>query len=1047
MEDLFRILVETIDAAIFVLHGSRTIYANPAALAQTGYGREQLLSRQFWEIVHPDHQELVKKRAAEHQDGKALPFREEIRLINRTGETCWMEYRGGVFEFRGKPVPLATVFDITEQKRAEIFLREAEERYRDLYENVPSMYFTVDPRGRVISVNEFGASQLGYTVQELINQSVLKVFRPEDHAAVLKQLEVCARSLRSVHRWQLQKIRKDGSLLWVEEFARLVEDRQGNPTVLIVCQDITPRKKMEDALREAGELLEQRVRQRTAQLEKANAKLQREMEERRKAESALQESEERLRTLMEKIPNGICVISSTGTILYFNPAFSKIFGYSSEEMGAKHPFDFIHPDDSRRAIKRIESLLKGGPEFPSEYRVYHKNGKVIPIEAHSRLVQYEENSAVLSVVIDISERKQAEEALRLSEERYRTVVEQAAEGIFVANEAGWHIDVNSSGCKMLGYSREEILKLHIRDLYLPEDLDKFSRGMEELCQGAILRVERRLKCKDGSPLLVEASAKMLPDGRIQAIIRDITERKAAEEALKKERDRAQQYLDVARVIFVLLDRNEKVQLINKKGCEILGYEEKAILGRNWFDHFLPENIRKSVRNSFRLLISGSIDNLEYYENPVKTRSGEERIIAWHNTMLTDEKGDIRGTLSSGEDITERKKAEAALRESEQRYALAVEAGKVGIWNWDLASDEIYLAPNLHAMLGYLPGEIGSRSGEWVRLIHPEDRRKVRVALNQLLKGKSEVYESEHRKFHKDGSIRWFYGRGNAVRDENGKVAWIIGTATDITERKQVEEELKKHRDRLEEMVQERTARLQEINRELRREIRSRKRTEAALHKTGEELRRLSAHQESAREEERARIAREIHDELGQLLSILQMNLGWMEMNLGREPEALLSKIQSTSDLIGNTIKAVQRISQELRPSILDHLGFLAALNWHTKEFQTQTGIRCRLNIRVKEIQLPGDQSLALFRVFQEALTNVLRHAKASEVSIVVEEKGKNLRLSVSDNGIGIRKEPLNNLNSLGLIGIRERIHGLNGTVRITGSPSKGTRLTVSVPLE
>lgn len=927
MDDLFRILVETIDAAIFILHGSRTIYVNPAALAQSGYGREELLTMSFWEIVHPDHQELVKQRSRARQDGKMLPFRDEIKIIGKTGKVYWMEYRGGVFEFRGKPTPLATVFDITEQKRAEKSLREAEERYRDLYENVPSMYFTVDPRGTVISVNEFGASELGYTVEELEGQSVLKVFCEEDHAAVLKQLKVCGRSPGKIHRWQLQKIRKNRSLLWVEEVARLVEDRQGNPNILIVCQDITLRKKVEDDLREARENLELRVRERTAELEKTNADLQREIGERRKAEIALQESEERLRTLMEKIPNGISVISFEGKIRYFNPAFSKMFGYSDEEMRDKHPYDFMHPDDSRRAVERIESFLKGEPESPSEYRVLHKNGKIVPIEVHSRLIQYEENPAVLSVVIDISERK------------------------------------------------------------------------------------------------------------------------AAEEALKRERDRAQQYLDVAGVIFVLIGRNEQVQLINKKGCEILGYEEKKILHCNWFDHYLPESIRESVRSAFRMLMNGNTTSLEYYENPVKTRGGEERIIAWHNTVLTDETGDILGTLSSGEDITKRKKAEEALRESEQRYALAVEAGKVGIWHWDLASNEIYLAPNLQTMLGYLPGEIGARSEEWVRLIHPEDRRRVRVALNRLLKGKSEVYESEHRKIHKDGSIRWFFGRGNAVRNENGEVVWIIGTATDITERKQVEEELKKHRDHLEELVQERTARLQKINRELRREIQSRKRTEAALHKTGEELRRLSAHRESAREEERARIAREIHDELGQLLSISQMNLTWMEMNLGGDPASLRSKIHSTSGLIGNTIEAVQRISRELRPSVLDHLGFPAALAWQTREFQAQTGIRCELAIRTKQLQLPEDVSLALFRVFQEALTNVLRHAKASEISIVLEKKGKNLRLSITDNGIGIPKEQLNDLNSLGLIGIRERIHGLNGTVGIKGGAAKGTQLTVSVPLK
>jgi signal transduction histidine kinase len=196
----------------------------------------------------------------------------------------------------------------------------------------------------------------------------------------------------------------------------------------------------------------------------------------------------------------------------------------------------------------------------------------------------------------------------------------------------------------------------------------------------------------------------------------------------------------------------------------------------------------------------------------------------------------------------------------------------------------------------------------------------------------------------------------------------------------VEEELKQHRIHLEELVAQRTAKLQTANRKLRKEIQVRKHAEKELKRSGEQIRKLSAHRETTRDEERARIAREIHDELGQSLSILQLDLTWLEMNLPEKELIALEKIRHLINFSGKLIKEVQRISRELRPSVLDHLGFSAALAWQVQEFTRRTGIHCEFLIKSEDIKLNSEQSNSLFRVSQEALTNILRHANAKKVS-------------------------------------------------------------------
>jgi signal transduction histidine kinase len=221
--------------------------------------------------------------------------------------------------------------------------------------------------------------------------------------------------------------------------------------------------------------------------------------------------------------------------------------------------------------------------------------------------------------------------------------------------------------------------------------------------------------------------------------------------------------------------------------------------------------------------------------------------------------------------------------------------------------------------------------------------------------------------------------------------------------------------------------------------------ESALRKSREELRDLSMHLQTVREEERGRIAREVHDELGQALTAVKMDAAWLSRKASKSEPFVLEKLKSITDVIDSTIQTVKRISSELRPGLLDDLGLGAAIDWQTKEFQNRTGVECDASIYPDDITLNTDLSTALFRIFQEALTNIARHAHATKVAVNLQKKDGEVTMRVEDNGRGITKRQIDDPRSFGLIGIRERARFLGGKVELTGKRGRGTTLEVSIP--
>jgi signal transduction histidine kinase len=275
-----------------------------------------------------------------------------------------------------------------------------------------------------------------------------------------------------------------------------------------------------------------------------------------------------------------------------------------------------------------------------------------------------------------------------------------------------------------------------------------------------------------------------------------------------------------------------------------------------------------------------------------------------------------------------------------------------------------------------------------------------------------LFQSEYRIFTKTGNLLWLQDEAIAVKNEDNEAEFLQGIMFDITERKRFEEELKSSHER---------------------------------------MRDLAAHIEAVREEERTRIAREIHDELGQALTGLKIDLAWMDKRLHGQEQAdknqfLLQKIAAMKEIIDHTVQVVRKLSTELRPGILDNFGLSAAIEWQAAEFQNRTGIQCQLNA-IPDDFYPGEEiSSAIFRIFQELLTNVARHANATRVSISLSKRRKTLILEVQDNGKGISEKENFKTNSFGLLGVRERVALLHGKFSIKGVAGQGTSVTIRIPL-
>jgi PAS domain S-box-containing protein len=398
-----------------------------------------------------------------------------------------------------------------------------------------------------------------------------------------------------------------------------------------------------------------------------------------------------------------------------------------------------------------------------------------------------------------------------------------------------------------------------------------------------------------------------------------------------------------------------------------------------------------------------------------------------------------------EDVTDRKLAERILRESEERFRLLVQrVQEFAIFQLDPTGHVVSWNAGAERLKGYKSEEI---IGKHFSVFYPPEDlvngKPQHLLTTAARRGQS---EDEGWRVRKDGSHFWANVVITALRDSKGTLVGFAKLTRDMTERREREQALTKAKELLELRIEQRTAVLTRVNLELRTEIADRVRAEEQLKTSLEQLRALAARLQSVREEERTSIAREIHDELGQACTAIKMDLALIARRLTKNQTQLRAKVDSSVQLVDSMIATLRRIASELRPRTLDDLGLPAALESQAQEFQSRTGIRCSVALPQEPLTLNADTSTAVFRIFQESLTNVARHAHATQVHARLEWKNDRLIFQVSDNGRGFDLGEAKSSKSLGLVGMQERALLLNGDLKIEGVPGTGTTMTLTIPL-
>ena len=625
-----------------------------------------------------------------------------------------------------------------------------------------------------------------------------------------------------------------------------------------------------------------------------------------------------------------------------------------------------------------------------------------------------------------------------SPDQYRRLVELSPDGIFISRD-GRIVFVNPAAVRLFGATNaEQILGRPPLDFFPPHRHDAIRERVNRLLAGEnVPTIEETIHGLDGSVTDVDISGALFEqtgDRSLQAVMRNVTERKRTEAALRESEERLT--LAFAGAQEGVWDWNLETGAViySPRWREMLGYGENEIEPhvRAW-ERLLHPGDRSRAQALFERVIDGA--GIYEGEFRLQHKDGHYVDVLSRGLPLRREAGGppvrIVGTHF---DLSERKRVEAAIRESEERLTLAFAGAQEGVWDWNLESGVVVYSSRWKEMLGYTDREIEPDVNAWERLLHPDDFVRAHKEFDRVARGKS-TYEGEFRVRHKNGHFIHVLSRGMPVR-RDGKVIRIVGTHFDLTERKEAEEALRRAHDELEERVEERTAELAYANRSLRAEMDERQRAERAR---ADLLGRLVF----AQEDERRRIAREMHDQFGEQLTALALRIAALKEASAANPE-LTTKVEQLEAVAQQLDRDVDHLVWELRPTALDDLGLRAALSNYVQDWSARVRVSADLHTAgLTEDRLSSEIETTLYRIAQEALNNIAKHARADHVEIVLERRAGHVSLVVEDDGVGFDTTSMG--AGFGLLGMQERAAMVGATLEIESAVGEGTTILVRMP--
>jgi PAS domain S-box-containing protein len=771
-----------------------------------------------------------------------------------------------------------------------------------------------------------------------------------------------------------------------------------------------------------NERLEQRVVERTRELAATNEELKREIARREQVEAAEIESRQLYEALVQSIDGIVCEMDGqTFSVTFVSRKAEEILGYPVERWLTEPDFwlNRLHPDDRARTVEAKAEAVARREGRRLVYRMIAADGRVVWFrDILTVTVRRDGRTLLRGVKVDITELRRVEDALRESEERFRRAfVSNPAANVICSFPDGRFLYVNDAFVRTFGYAPEEVVGKTSVELGLwpdpgeREELVRMARGGELL-----RRYEARLRSKSGDlvdTLFYTEMIELAGAPHLLVMVSDITERKRVEELLRTREQHFRTIIENSADGIALFSPDGSIHYASPSTPRVLGYTPEELVSFNAFDLVHPED-HEAVRQGINAILGCPAASADVQVR-VRHKDGEWRWLEGAFTNMIDEPH-VGAIVNNFRDITERKRAE-----DENRRLVSV------------LSERVKELTALHNAARVLQQEL-------------VDTVSVLRELAELLPPAfqyPEIMAARVRLGPVEATTVGFASSPSALRADcmtaNGQPCSIEVVYT--VERPPAAEGPF--------LAEER--RLINTLADMLRAAYDRRQAEEQLRQTTGQLRSLSASLRSAREEEAARIAREIHDELGAALSSLRWDLeevGEVVSEAADEPRlaALRRKIADMMGLTNAAINTVRRITSELRPTALDQLGLAEAIEWQAQQFQERTGIVVNCDCALESDDLTQEQSTAIFRIFQEALTNVLRHAQATRVDITAKKEADEFVLTVSDNGRGITEEEQAGLPSLGLLGMRERANLIGGKIQITGVEGKGTDVTLRVPI-
>jgi PAS domain S-box-containing protein len=728
---------------------------------------------------------------------------------------------------------------------------------------------------------------------------------------------------------------------------------------------------------------------------------------------ALLESEERFRMLVSSVKDyAIFMLTPDGLVLSWNEGAERIKGYKAEEIIGRHISCFYTDEEAKRG-EPAHNLSRAREEgrFEQEGWRVRKDGSQFWADIIFTAI-HDTNGQVVGfskVTRDITESKKIteqigrfntdlEEQIRKKTGELTSIFERINEAFIALDSNFCFTYISKKAAALIRQDPAPLIGKCVWEVF-PDAVgtttyDALTRAMAE--QVPVVNTDYYAPLD----LWQENHIYPSPDG-LSIFIRNITEQKKTEKKITDYKYALDQSSIVA-----ITDQKGIIKHVNDNFCKISKYSAAELLGQ---DHRIINSGYHPI--SFIRDLWVTIANGRIWKGELCNKA-KDGTIYWVDTTIVpflNDGGKPIEYLAIRADITERKKREIELLTAHERLLFHIENAPLGYMEWDNQSMIKTWSRRSEEIFGWSEEELLKKQKNGFSLVCEEDLPETNRITRELLDGVVDRNNVVCRSYTKYGRVIWCEWFNSILKDTDGKVITVMSLVRDITERKIAEERLQQ---------------------------------------SYFNIRQLASHLQNVREEERAGIAREIHDELGQQLTGLKMDLSWIAKRVPAQVDSQVSeKIKTTIELLDITIKTVRRIATQLRPSILDDLGLIAAIEWQSQEFQKRSGISTQFNTSILKFNASAAVAIGLFRICQESLTNVARHAEARHVCITLQEQEKqHILLKIEDDGLGFEYNKIGSKKTLGLLGMKERTLMMGGKFEMVSMPGKGTTLFVKVPL-